>query len=213
MTNILSISPGGKEEVASSSYADSVDSLENESTEDSQDDIETTGWEELATCQDTLYGFLPLFDLLPHEISVELISKLQFWMDRWLNNQSILQRPLQSAEAYQGFGSSAPGASPTLSTPSGSRQKRASSDGDGSSSPGGRGGSNGKRPKTRQESQTGNNTRRCACPYYQREPHRYCQGKWRLCAKNPGFREVHRVKSVSPFSAYPWFLELCLTRI
>jgi hypothetical protein len=187
--------------------------LENESTEDSQDDIETPGWEEFATCPDILYGFLPLFDLLPRELSVELISKLEILMDRWLNKQGILQRPVQDAEAHQSSGSSAPGTSPTFSTPSGSRQRRASSDGDGSSSPGGRGGGNGKRPRTRQESQTGNAIRRWACPYYQREPHRYCQGKWRICAKSPGFREVHRVKSVSPFSAYPGFLELCLTRI
>ena len=189
--------------------------MENDSTEDSQDDIETPGWVDFATCQDVLYGFLPLLDSLPHELSVELISKLEFLMERWLNKQGILQRPVQYAEAHQSSGSSAPGTSPTLSAPRGKRQKRerASSDGDGSSSPGGGGGGNSKRPKTRQESQTGNTTRRWSCPYYQREPHRYCQGKWRLCAKSPGFREVHRVKSVSPFSAYPWFLELCLTRI
>lgn len=37
-----------------------------------------------------------------------------------------------------------------------------------------------------------------ACPYYQREPHRYCVetdfGDYRKCAKSPGFDQVHRVK-------------------
>lgn len=39
-----------------------------------------------------------------------------------------------------------------------------------------------------------------ACPYYQREPHRYCVrtelGDFRKCAKSPGFSDVHRVKLV-----------------
>jgi hypothetical protein len=39
-----------------------------------------------------------------------------------------------------------------------------------------------------------------ACPYYKREPHRYCVvtelGDFRKCAKSPGFSEVHRVKLV-----------------
>jgi hypothetical protein len=39
-----------------------------------------------------------------------------------------------------------------------------------------------------------------ACPFYQREPHRYCDktelGDFRKCARSPGFPEVHRVKSV-----------------
>ena len=38
-----------------------------------------------------------------------------------------------------------------------------------------------------------------ACPYYQREPHRYCVetefGDFRKCARSPGFDQVHRVKS------------------
>jgi hypothetical protein len=38
-----------------------------------------------------------------------------------------------------------------------------------------------------------------ACPFYQREPHRYCFetefGDFRKCARSPGFDQVHRVKS------------------
>jgi hypothetical protein len=37
-----------------------------------------------------------------------------------------------------------------------------------------------------------------ACPFYQREPHRYCVetefGDFRKCARSPGFDQVHRVK-------------------
>jgi len=37
-----------------------------------------------------------------------------------------------------------------------------------------------------------------ACPFYQREPHRYCIetefGDFRKCARSPGFDQVHRVK-------------------
>ncbi|KAE9371696.1 hypothetical protein N431DRAFT_467857 [Stipitochalara longipes BDJ] len=37
-----------------------------------------------------------------------------------------------------------------------------------------------------------------ACPFYRREPHRYCDitelGDFRKCAKSPGFPELHRVK-------------------
>jgi hypothetical protein len=39
-----------------------------------------------------------------------------------------------------------------------------------------------------------------ACPFYQREPERYCVetefGDFRKCAKSPGFSQVHRVKYV-----------------
>jgi hypothetical protein len=39
-----------------------------------------------------------------------------------------------------------------------------------------------------------------ACPFYQREPGRYCEktelGDFRKCAKSPGFSELHRIKSV-----------------
>ena len=37
-----------------------------------------------------------------------------------------------------------------------------------------------------------------ACPFYQREPHRYCVeteiSDFRKCARSPGFDQVHRVK-------------------
>lgn len=40
-----------------------------------------------------------------------------------------------------------------------------------------------------------------ACPFYQRESHRYCVetefGDFRKCARSPGFDQVHRVKSGS----------------
>ena len=39
-----------------------------------------------------------------------------------------------------------------------------------------------------------------ACPFYQREPERYCVetefGDFRKCSKSPGFNQVHRVKCV-----------------
>jgi hypothetical protein len=50
-----------------------------------------------------------------------------------------------------------------------------------------------------------------ACPFYQREPHRYCDitelGDFRKCAKSPGFVELHRVKSVYQNSF--WYILTC----
>jgi len=50
-----------------------------------------------------------------------------------------------------------------------------------------------------------------ACPFYKREPHRYCDktelGDFRKCARSPGFPEVHRVKSVYPISF--WSMLTC----
>lgn len=59
------------------------------------------------------------------------------------------------------------------------------------------GNGNPKRPRKTTSSSEGTG-KRWACPYYQKEPHRYCTeglfGDYRNCSKSPGFSEVHRVK-------------------
>jgi hypothetical protein len=182
--------------VSSSSYAESVDSLENEPTEGSQNDETIPGLDEYATVEDILHEFRPLIEQLPTELSIELGRTLAFLTERWLDNQNIQQRPVPARETPRTSDSNAAEASLTAVPPSGTAKKRASSNEYGSFSPGegNRGGGNGKRPKNTLDQHSESTTRRWACPYYQREPHRYCLGKWRLCAKSPGFSEVHRVK-------------------
>lgn len=191
----------GAAEGYSSSYADSVDSLEDGSIEDSQDDENYSPQSEdvFITCEEFISGFLPLINQLPNEITLELSGKLVVLAEFWLGVHRAVQCPLRPSEAPQSSDFNAAGNSlrPSSSSKSGER-KRAFSDGNGSSPPGDGGDDRRKRFKTRPDPQQAESNRRWACPFYQREPHRYCLGKWRLCAKSPGFREVHRVKSAYP---------------
>jgi hypothetical protein len=196
--SIHSTSGFGAAEGYSSSYADSVDSLEDGSIEDSQDDENHSppqSGDEFVTSEVFVSGFLPLINQLPNEIALELSRKLVVLAEFWLGVHGAVQCPLRPSETPQSSDFDAAGNSltPSSSSKSGER-KRASSDGDGSSPPGDGGDGRRKRFKTRPEPQPQESNRRWACPFYQREPHRYCLGKWRLCAKSPGFREVHRVK-------------------
>jgi hypothetical protein len=189
---IIPISSG--EEKSSSSYVYSVDSLEDESAEDSQDDDgKNLVCDDSATCHDFLSDIQPLLDQLPNEISMQLRSRVACLIEAWLSHKN-LQRPVHPCENSQPSSSTTVASNLTTTAQTGTGRKRAPSDGDGSSPSGDRGDGNGKRPKARVALQPGSNNRRWACPYYQREPHRYCLGEWRLCAKSPGFSQVHRVK-------------------
>jgi hypothetical protein len=186
-----------REELSSSSYADSVDSLENESSEDSQDEERNNyspSYEEFALYSDFISGVRPLFDQIPDELSIELSRRLAFLFDSWLSSHIPLQCPAQPSGPPTTSNCNTGNSNLNQTRPVVNGQKRASSDGNGSSPPGDNSDGNRKRPRTKAEPPSGSSRRGWACPYYQREPHRYCIGEWRLCAKSPGFSQVHRVK-------------------
>ena len=191
-----------QEELSSSSYADSVDSLEYESMEDSQDEERNNYLpsciEEFALYSEYISGFQGLFDRLPDELEMELRDWLAnltaSLLHSWLNNYTPLQCPAQPSGPPTTSTYDATNSSSNPTPPVGGGQKRTSSDANGSFPTGDNSEGNRKRPRTKVEPLSGSRRRGWACPYYQRDPHQYCVGEWHLCAKGPGFSQVHRVK-------------------
>jgi hypothetical protein len=111
---------------------------------------------------------------------------------------TAVQLASNSTSASGSFDSARYGCAPESSKSISNSKKRASRDGDGESPDTDDEGHHKKR-KLNGESNT-KDRRKWACPFYQREPYRYCIetefGDFRKCARSPGFDQVHRVKSV-----------------
>jgi hypothetical protein len=140
-----------REELSSSSYADSVDSLENESSEDSQDEERNNyspSYEEFALYSDFISGVRPLFDQIPDELSIELSRRLAFLFDSWLSSHIPLQCPAQPSGPPTTSNCNTGNSNLNQTRPVVNGQKRASSDGNGSSPPGDNSDGNRKRPRT-----------------------------------------------------------------
>lgn len=111
---------------------------------------------------------------------------------------SAVQPAANSASASGSFDSAQYECAPESSKSISNSKKRASRDGDGEPPDTD---DEGRHKKRRLKGKSNTKDRRkWACPFYQREPHRYCVetefGDFRKCARSPGFDLVHRVKSV-----------------
>lgn len=187
------------EELSSSSHAVSVDSLD-ESTEESQDDhgsLCLPCCEENATVENIVCGLQPLLNRVPDQLGIDFRRLLCLNIGVWLRNRRNLQRPVQHDPPPETSTSNSTATEFPQTSRAENGQKRASNDDD-EKFPGEGDDGDRKRPRIRLKPRPEIGPHRWACPYYQREPHRYCIGKWHLCAKSPGFSQVHRVKSVLP---------------
>lgn len=139
---------------------------------------------------------------LPDYITRPLLTSLQILFESWGSQLSIIQAAADSTIPPSSFNGPLSGSGTGNSTSSLNNKKRDSDNGDDDRSHLGIEDSR-KKQKISEECNK-RQRQKWACPYYQREPHRFCvvteSGDFRKCARSPGFDQVHRVKSVSSFS-------------
>jgi hypothetical protein len=137
-------------------------------------------------------------DHLPDQIVVPLLTSLTALFESKIYALTAVQPTANSTSASGSFDSARYECAPEGSKSVSNSKKRASRDGD-SEPPDTDDEGRRKKRKLRKESNT-KDRRKWACPFYQREPYRYCVetefGDFRKCARSPGFDLVHRVKSV-----------------
>jgi hypothetical protein len=138
-------------------------------------------------------------DHLPDDILIPLFTSLTALFKSKAYALTAVQPAENSTSGSGSFDSAQYRYNPESSRSISNSKKRAARDGDGESPDTDDEGHHKKR-RLKGESNS-KDRRKWACPFYQREPYRYCVetefGDFRKCARSPGFDQVHRVKSVS----------------
>jgi len=149
--------------------------------------------------EELLTAVQSLLDRLPAEVAFRLAVEIQSLYHKFFKGAYYSRTPYPHTPSSSNS-HNPPTSTPINSSSSGSGQKRPSDNGAEWWSPSGNGGDgdgNRKRPR-KSPSSPGRSGKRWACPYYLRDPHKYCVesefGDYRKCSKSPGFGEVHRVK-------------------
>jgi hypothetical protein len=193
---------------SSSSDTDSIHSFESETT---NDELNTPQQHYIG--EDTAYITpIELIDPvryhlghLPSKISGQLLPSLTALLWSYRDRLAAVQAVQAVADGAISSGSYRPqgGSGSENSKSNFNNKKRGFEEGDDNSSHIGDKDHSKRRKSNEASSLQGR--RGWACPYYQREPHNYCVqtgfGDFRKCARSPGFKEVHRVKSVYCFDS------------
>lgn len=150
-----------------------------------------------AESEELLAAIQPLLDRLPGDTASSLSNELSTLFRIWLGNRARYKQTPCEGTPSSSNSQNPLGNTPSRTNSTGSGQKRQSDDGNYSNLSGNSEQGNGKRPRNTSRPSSGS-TKRWACPYYKRDPHRYCVegdfGDYRKCSRSPGFSEVHRVK-------------------
>jgi len=193
----------------SSCDTSSVDSLESDVTEDESEeasflwrgeesDTHIILWERRVDPGDFIALAQRALNHLPREIVTKLLTALDALFESW-RSQLAPSKHAADGDMPSSFNFSQSEGNSEHPASNSSSQKRRMVEDDAQSPDGGD--NNDNNPRKRQKDFGGldvGGRQKWACPYYQREPHRYCVetelGDFRKCAKSPGFVQVHRVK-------------------
>ncbi|RDW85220.1 hypothetical protein BP6252_02810 [Coleophoma cylindrospora] len=190
------------------SETDSIGSLESESDDtidDFRDDLHRYHREESSgdvaclvtnvNLQDFLLASRQILSHLPSQIAQSLSNSLSSLFESWITLLATSQQASPNATSSGSF-SHSQGESTAENSNSASNGKRRGPHDEQDEFRNSDNNERGKRQKVNGDCNAGAR-QKWACPYYQREPHRYCVetefGDFRKCARSPGFDQVHRV--------------------
>jgi len=199
------------ERSVSSSESNSVGSLESDVTddecaeadfllyqEDNDIDIEPLNQGQVTLDLTAMCMHALLINDLPWNAVSRLYTTFMALVDSWMSTMAIFQCAADGGTPPVPSDASQAGSAPEHTQSSNGGRKRTLGDDD-KELPG-QDADNNRRKRQKLHGEIDARSRqKWACPYYQREPHRYCVetefGDFRKCARSPGFDQVHRVKS------------------